>query len=169
MVADVHTDSNSQSVLEEGVGYVKLMVAAYQYPDGTVYLGAGPVFSTYEFKWPMAGRLTDPAWTNLLASASAPAPPAWTGSFMDPVTLFPSATSSGAGGLPLRPPVLGSGGVRLQWPAQAAARYRALYSDDLRTWFLLETPVVANGSQATIVDPGISTSGARFYRVKPVY
>jgi hypothetical protein len=63
---------------------------------------------------------------------------------------------------------LGANGVRLQWQAQPAQRYRALYSDDLRTWLLLETPVLANQAQAQILDPGTAATGHRFYKVKPV-
>jgi len=66
IVADVHTDANSMRVLEEGVGFVKLMVAAYKVPDGRILLGAGPVMSYYEFKHPAESRLTDEAWRDML-------------------------------------------------------------------------------------------------------
>jgi hypothetical protein len=168
LVADVHTDPNTSSVLEEGVGYAKLVVAAYEIPGGQTVLGAGPVFSAYEFKWPMADRLTDEAWTNLLAGANCPASPAWVGSFTDPVTIFSDPNLSATNASRLQPPVLGPNGVRLQWQAQPAQRYRALYSDDLRTWLLLETPVLANQPQAQILDPGTPATGRRFYKVKPV-
>jgi len=60
IVADVHTDTNPpRQVLEEGVGYVDLIMVAYKLPDGRILIGAGPVFSYYEFKHPMAERLTD--------------------------------------------------------------------------------------------------------------
>jgi hypothetical protein len=168
LVADVHTDPNTSSVLEEGVGYVKLVVAAYEIPGGQIVLGAGPVFSAYEFKWPMADRLTDETWTNLLAGANCPPSPAWVGSFTDPVTIFSGPNLSATNALRLQPPLLGANGVRLQWQAQPAERYRALYSDDLRTWLLLETPVLAGQAEAQILDPGTSSTGRRFYKVKPV-
>ena len=76
IVADVHTDSNTESVLEEGVGYVDMMLVAYKVPDGRVILGAGPVFSYYEFKQPMADRLTDENWREMLAS-NPPNKPEW--------------------------------------------------------------------------------------------
>ncbi len=76
IVADVHTDSNTLSVLEEGVGYVDMMLVAYRVPDGRVLLGAGPVFSYYEFKQPMADRLTDEKWREILAS-DPPSRPEW--------------------------------------------------------------------------------------------
>jgi hypothetical protein len=56
-------------VLEEGVGYVKLIVVAYRVPDGRILLGAGPVMSYYEFKQPMGSRLTDEAWREMLRTA----------------------------------------------------------------------------------------------------
>jgi len=91
MIADVHTDINSrpQKVLEEGVGYVKLVVAAYMVPDGRILLGAGPVFSYYEFKWPMDDRLTDEKWTEMLEGGTNPAQPEWVKSFMHPVNISP--------------------------------------------------------------------------------
>jgi len=89
LVADVHTDGNTSQVLEEGVGYVNLMVVAYPLLDGRVALGAGPVMSYYEFKWPVNDRLTDERWSELLAGPSHPSPPAWTKVFAEPVTLPP--------------------------------------------------------------------------------
>jgi len=67
-------------VLEEGVGYVELIVVAYRVPDGRIILGAGPVFSYYEFKHPMSDRLTDEDWRDLLGSSS-PDKPKWYASY----------------------------------------------------------------------------------------
>jgi len=89
LVADVHTDINTATVLEEGVGYIDLIVVAFPDADGTVRLAVGPVFSYHEFKWPMADRLTDEKWFSLLGKGEAPAPPAWTRSFRCPVDLPP--------------------------------------------------------------------------------
>jgi len=89
LIADVHTDINSYQVLEEAVGYVKFIAVAYQIPDGRILLGAGPVFSYYEFKWPMNDRLTDEKWTGMLEKEENPAEPDWVRSFMHPVTFFP--------------------------------------------------------------------------------
>ncbi|GEM_PF-4418387 len=74
IVADVHTDQNTKQVLEEGVGYVKLMIVAYKVPDGRILMGAGPVMSYYEFKHPMEDRLTDEKWRKLLAENPPDAP-----------------------------------------------------------------------------------------------
>ncbi len=82
IVADVHTDPNSGQVLEEGVGYVRLIIIAYELPEGGLRLAAGPAFSYYEFKQPMDDRLTDEAWRDMLVD-SPPAEPEWTGSFAD--------------------------------------------------------------------------------------
>ncbi len=78
LVADVHTDSNSKEVLEEGTGYVDLGVFVYLQPDGRLVAGAGPVFSYHEFKHPMRDRLTDEKWRELLKKPDAPKQPEWT-------------------------------------------------------------------------------------------
>jgi hypothetical protein len=65
LVADVHTDSNTGTVLEEAVGYTDLLLLAYRVGD-KVYAAAGPELSYYEFKQPLADRLTDEAWSTML-------------------------------------------------------------------------------------------------------
>ena len=85
IVADVHTDVNSpQEVLEEGVGYVDLILVAYKVPDGRIIVGAGPTLSYYEFKQPIDNRLTDEQWKEMLESGQAPPRPAWVSSFYQP-------------------------------------------------------------------------------------
>ncbi len=82
IVADVHTDTNPpMEVLEEGVGYVDLILVAYMVPDGRILVGAGPVLSYYEFKHPISERLTDEAWQEMLEQGNEPERPAWIGSF----------------------------------------------------------------------------------------
>jgi len=76
IVADVHTDPDTGQVLEEGVGYVRLIAVAYRIPDGRILMGAGPVFSYYEFKQPISERLTDEAWRGMLKE-NPPADPEW--------------------------------------------------------------------------------------------
>ncbi|WP_406658098.1 DUF3160 domain-containing protein [Methanolobus sp. ZRKC2] len=80
IVADVHTDINSGNVLEEGVGYVDMIVVAYKLPDGRIIIGAGPVMTHYEFEQPMSERLTDEAWREMLES-SLPSKAEFSGSF----------------------------------------------------------------------------------------
>ena len=82
IIADVHTDTNSNQVLEEGVGYVDLIMVAYETPDGEIAIGAGPVFSYYEFKHPMNDRLTDEGWESMLKDGQTPNRPNWTDSFI---------------------------------------------------------------------------------------
>jgi hypothetical protein len=77
LVADVHTYSFEEQVVEEGVGYVDLIIVACPTPDGGVFLTAGPVLSYYEFKHPMSDRLTDEAWREILASPERPERPGW--------------------------------------------------------------------------------------------
>jgi len=82
IIADVHTDTNTGQVLEEAVGYVKLVVVAYKVPDGRILIGAGPVMTYYEFKQPMDDRLTDEKWRELLAS-KPPEKPQWVSNFAE--------------------------------------------------------------------------------------
>jgi hypothetical protein len=78
LIADVHTDTNTNQVLEEGVGdafpiYVVALV------EGRQVVAMGGVFSYYEFKWPIGDRLTDETWQ---AMSSRPDRPAWTENFI---------------------------------------------------------------------------------------
>ena len=83
LVADVHTDTNSpMEVLEEGVGYVDLILVAYKVPDGRIIIGAGPALSYYEFKHPISDRLTDEKWREMLEQGNEPERPAWVESFL---------------------------------------------------------------------------------------
>ena len=78
LVADVHTcGGDEKKVLEEAVGKVDLIVVVCPLPDGSAFLAAGPVLSYYEFKHPMADRLTDEKWRELLDSPNKPERPAW--------------------------------------------------------------------------------------------
>jgi len=77
LVADVHTYSFENQVVEEGVGYVDLIIVACPLPDGSIRLAAGPVLSYYEFKHPMSDRLTDETWRQLLNSREKPERPKW--------------------------------------------------------------------------------------------
>ena len=82
IIADVHTDTNTGQVLEEGVGYVNLILVAYMAPNGNIIVGAGPVLSYYEFKHPMDDRLTDEQWTDMLQGGQTPDRPDWVISFI---------------------------------------------------------------------------------------
>jgi hypothetical protein len=81
LVADVHTDTNTGQVLEEGLGYTDLIIVAIHDTEGNLVFAAGPMLSYYEFKHPMNDRLTDEAWKDMLASEDFPEKPLWTDSF----------------------------------------------------------------------------------------
>jgi len=82
IIADVHTDTNTGQILEEGVGYVDLILVAYMTPNGNIIVGAGPVLSYYEFKHPMDDRLTDEQWTDMLQGGQTQDRPDWVVSFI---------------------------------------------------------------------------------------
>ena len=77
----MHTDLNTMRVLEVGCGYVELAVVVYASPDGRLVACVGPVFSYYEFAWPVEQRLTDEDWVSLLKAGEAPDRPVWSASF----------------------------------------------------------------------------------------
>jgi hypothetical protein len=82
-VIDVHADPDSQSVLEEGVGGCKFLVAAIDNEnDHTIYVG--PAYSYYEFRKPANNRLTDKQWSRMLTSKTEPPRPSWTAAFQPP-------------------------------------------------------------------------------------
>lgn len=80
MIADVHTEGNTKKVLEEGTGFINTAIIAYRLPQGHIIVGAGPVFSYYEFKQPMSERLTDEAWREILEN-NPPNEPEWIRNF----------------------------------------------------------------------------------------
>ena len=90
LVADVMTNVDANEVLEEASGPLDLLVAVVRTPgsDG-VFLALGPVLSAFEFRAPIASRLTDEGWRALLDD-SAPVAPAWTCSYRLPCASAPS-------------------------------------------------------------------------------
>ena len=81
IIADIHTDQNSEKCLEEGTGNVELTVVCYLQPDGRLVLGAGPTLSYHEFKHPMSDRLTDEKWREMLKSGKTPPRAEWIKTF----------------------------------------------------------------------------------------
>jgi hypothetical protein len=78
VIADVHSDPNPPpEVLEQGVGDAFTIYVLVPAGD-RLMLTQGAVFSYYEFKQPLADRLTDEAWQ---AMDPRPTRPAWTSSF----------------------------------------------------------------------------------------
>jgi hypothetical protein len=82
VIADVHTDSNTDLCLEEAVGYpLEIYVIV---PEGnTLRLTQGAIFSYYEFDQPIAQRLTDEEWRTMLNNGTQPDLPQWSDGFMD--------------------------------------------------------------------------------------
>ncbi|CCK80687.1 DUF3160 domain-containing protein [Desulfobacula toluolica] len=66
IVTDVHTEPNSGMVLQEGLGYPKIIM----YPLEKVQ-ARGALFNYYEFKHPINDRLTDDKWQKMLADPKA--------------------------------------------------------------------------------------------------
>lgn len=62
LIADVHTDANSKKVLEVGTGTIDWLLVAHKSKEGRIGIAVGPMFSYYEFPWPMKDRLTDEKW-----------------------------------------------------------------------------------------------------------
>ena len=81
VIADVHSDFNAMTCLEEGVGYPYTVYVICRI-EGELVVARGAGFSYYEFEHPMADRLTDEAWRTMLHKGAEPPPPAWTQSFL---------------------------------------------------------------------------------------
>jgi hypothetical protein len=81
VVVDIHTEPNSQAVLEEGLGYPLAVEAGNALVRQESVQGKGQTprpalprgarFNWYEFKHPMDQRLTDEAWQALLKNGQA--------------------------------------------------------------------------------------------------
>ncbi|MBN1606625.1 MAG: DUF3160 domain-containing protein [Polyangiaceae bacterium] len=75
IVADVHTDGNTERVLEAGSGYVDWVVVVNLDPTGALVASIGPIFSYYEFAQAMSNRLDDDQWNAILEGSAPPARP----------------------------------------------------------------------------------------------
>jgi hypothetical protein len=69
VVTDVHTDNNSETVLQEGIGAPFLLKLKIRQKNKTILLTGG-IFSYYEFKHPMKDRLTDERWRETILKKS---------------------------------------------------------------------------------------------------
>ncbi len=97
-IADIHTDPNTRTVLEVGVGDANFVVMAIDNgPDKMCFVG--PVYSYYEFWHPADKRLTDTDWQQMLVKETAPKRPAWTSEFQAPARdkKFPFGNEHGGG------------------------------------------------------------------------
>jgi hypothetical protein len=82
-IVDVHTDPDSQSVLEQGVGSCNFLVVAIDNEDDRM-IYVGPAYTYYEFQQPAGNRLTDQEWGRMLINKTEPARPSWTDVFQGP-------------------------------------------------------------------------------------
>ena len=81
VVSDVHTDPNTNTCLQEGVG-LRFIVVIAPYGDGHVAT-VGVVFQHYEFIRSLdEGRLTDEEWSTMLEDGTAPEPAPWAQDFI---------------------------------------------------------------------------------------
>ena len=82
-VVDVHTDPQSQTVLQAATGTPCFCIIAIDNEkDRTVYVG--PVYSYYEFVCTSAKRLTDEEWREMFYSTRFPQRPPWVKEFQAP-------------------------------------------------------------------------------------
>jgi len=81
LIADVHTDPNTMKILEVGCGYVDYIIVVVKMPNGEMYAAVGPIFTYYEFAWPVNKRLTDEEWRSILEKGEAPGRPEWIKSY----------------------------------------------------------------------------------------
>jgi hypothetical protein len=82
-VADVHTDPQSKSCLEVAVGDINLCVIAIDNEKDRMTF-VGPIFSYYEFRHPVADRLTDERWQGMIQQGKTPPRPDWVRAFQAP-------------------------------------------------------------------------------------
>lgn len=75
VVADVATGGDE--ALEEGTGFVHELYALVPDGRGGVQVARGGVYSQYEFRVPVSGRLTDEAWRAALNGGRVPSPHPW--------------------------------------------------------------------------------------------
>ncbi|MCE5251089.1 DUF3160 domain-containing protein [bacterium] len=81
VIADVHTDPNTNTCLEVGVGH-PLTVYVIAPVEGVPTLTKGALFAYHEFTWSLSeGRLTDEEWQKMQSSSGAQDMPVWTESF----------------------------------------------------------------------------------------
>jgi hypothetical protein len=78
-IADVHTDPNTQNVLEVGTGNPMCLYVIVPV-EGKLQICRGATFSYYEFTQPMSNRLTDAQWQNMLKNSN-PVMPEWVNNY----------------------------------------------------------------------------------------
>ena len=81
-VASGFSQTGEQVALEDPTGQPALVYVVL--PDAPWRIGAGAVYTSYEFPVPSGARLTDEAWQSMLESGQNPAQLNWTQSFTAP-------------------------------------------------------------------------------------
>lgn len=81
LVADVHTDPNSDEVLEEGLGYPLTLYMECPV-NGVPTVCIGVAYSHFEFRHPRSGRLSDEEWLKMLDEGRKPAWPVWVSEYL---------------------------------------------------------------------------------------
>ncbi len=76
IIADVHTDTNTNQVLEVGTGNPFAIYVIVQDDEGNLRVTKGGTYSFYEFIQPISNRLTDEEWHEMLSN-NPPALPYW--------------------------------------------------------------------------------------------
>lgn len=76
LVADVASNANAQTVLEEAIGLVDYIYVIVNGPHG-YHVTRGGVYSYYEFVQPIDQRLTDDEWRERVATGDLPPRPTW--------------------------------------------------------------------------------------------
>jgi flagellar hook assembly protein FlgD len=82
IIADVHTDANTNQCLEEGVGY-PITIYVIVNEGGVKRITLGAMFSYYEFTQPISGRLTDETWREKIMTDKNLSMPEWATSFTE--------------------------------------------------------------------------------------
>jgi hypothetical protein len=83
LVTDVHTNVTSSQVLELGIGRLLDLYVVVGDAVGQ-RMTQGAALSFFEFRHPMADRLSDEQWGAMVKDGQLPAPPPWTSSFLEP-------------------------------------------------------------------------------------
>lgn len=81
IIADVATDPNSGTALEEGTGKISNIYVVVPV-DGKLRITQGGTYSYYEFGQPISDRLTDKKWRDMLDSEKPPLLPSWVHDFV---------------------------------------------------------------------------------------
>ena len=75
IIADIAR--GGERVVEIGTGRIDRIYVLVPDDQGTFQVAVGGVYSYYEFPWPVANRLTDEAWREMLRTGDAPERPSW--------------------------------------------------------------------------------------------